>query len=398
MPPTLLCLSSYEKGQEFLRAATAEGARVFLLTVEKLRDAAWPREALADLLVMPSLENTEHVLNAVSYLGRQEPLARVVALDEFDLEQAAALREHLRLPGLGVTATRHVRDKLAMREAARAAGLRVPEFCGVLHHPALAAFMDETSGPWLLKPRSQASAIGIRKLERADEMWPILDALGDLQSHHLVEQYVPGQVYHVDGIVVEGELRIAEVHRYARPPFDVMHGGGVFCTATLARGSAAAATLTADTARVVEGLGVPDGALHAEFIRSEASGEFYFLEVAARVGGAHIAEMVEAATGINLWREWGRLEVALASGASYQPPEPQRLHAGVLITLARQEWPDTRDYDDAEIVWRLQQPHHAGLIVVSSDAHRVDSLLQSYMRRFVDDFQATLPAPERATQ
>lgn len=397
MPPTILCLSSYHKGQELLRACAAEGARTFLLTVEELRDADWPREVLADLLIMPSFEPRAHVLNAVAWLARTEPIARIVALDEFDMELAAELREHLRIPGRGVTATRATRDKLVMRECAAAAGVAVPEFTRVVHHGEVARWLEAVPAPWVLKPRAQASAIGIRKLHAAGELWPLLERLGDEQSHFVLERFVPGDVYHADGIVIEGDVVFAEVHRYAQPPFDVMHAGGLFCSATVPRGDAEDAAVRAVLPRVLAALDLADGVFHVEFIRAHGDGRCHFLEAAARVGGAHIAEMVEYATGLNLWREWGRLELAQAGGERYRLPPARRDHGGVLISLARQEWPDTASYDDPEIVWRLRRRHHAGLIVTAPDAARVRVLLDGYMRRFQHDFQAAMPAPERAT-
>ncbi|HSK21057.1 MAG TPA: ATP-grasp domain-containing protein [Longimicrobiales bacterium] len=395
---TILCLSSYSKGHEFLRECAENGARTILITVEKLRDADWPRDMLAELYLLPTLDNVEHVINAVSYLARTERFSRIVALDEFDMELAATLREHLRVPGLGVTATRAVRDKLTMRELTRDAGLAVPEFTGMLNHDVVSAFMESTDGPWVLKPRSQASAIGIRKVHEPSELWPLLETLGDRQSHHLLERYIPGNVYHVDGIVADGAMKIMEVHRYAQPPFDVMHAGGVFCSRTVQRGGEEEAALREQTTRLVSAVGLRNGAVHAEFIRAADTGVYYFLEIAARVGGAHIADMVHASAGVDLWREWARLELALARNTSYTPPQFGRAHAGVLISLARQEWPDTSAYDDPEIVWRLRMRHHAGLVVAAPEAARVEQLLDTYLHRFHADFYTSMPAPDRATQ
>jgi biotin carboxylase len=396
-PVRLLALTSYEKGNAFLRAAAEAGASVTLLTVEQLVEADWPRDVLSAVHVMPSLENAEHVVNAVSWLNRQQRIDRIVALDEFDLEMAALLREHMRVPGPGVTRTRAVRDKLAMRELAGAAGVAVPEFTGVFHHGDVDAFLRGTRGPWLLKPRAQASAIGIRRIEEPHEIWPVLEQLGDMQSHHVLERFVTGDVYHLDGVVCGGEVLLAEVHRYAQPPFEVMHGGGLFCSATVPRGGAVESALHAELPRVLRALELEDGAFHVEFIHAAEDGRFHFLEAAARVGGAHIAEMVEAATGVNLWAEWARLELARARGTAYVLPEPRRDHGGVLISLARQEWPDLGGYTDPEVAWRVHKRHHAGLVVVAPDADRVRNLLNGYMGRFRDDFFATLPAPDRAT-
>src|SRR5260370_31962984 len=48
-PLTILCVSSFEKGQEFIRTCKALGCRVFLLTVEKLRDASWPFQCIDEV-------------------------------------------------------------------------------------------------------------------------------------------------------------------------------------------------------------------------------------------------------------------------------------------------------------------------------------------------------------
>ena len=108
--------------------------------------------------------NRADTIKAVSYLARTRVIDRVVALDDFDVELAAALREHLRLPGMGETTVRHFRDKLAMRMKAREAGINVPDFIHVLNYDALHRFMENTPAPWVLKPRSMAGAIGIKKI------------------------------------------------------------------------------------------------------------------------------------------------------------------------------------------------------------------------------------------
>jgi biotin carboxylase len=393
---TILCLASYVKGQEFLRECKRLGCRVLLLSVEKHRDAEWPRESIDERFLMPDLLHRGHVINAVSYLARSESIDRIVPLDEFDLELASTLREHLRIPGMGETTVRYFRDKLAMRMGAREHDIPVPEFVAILNYDRIREYLATVPPPWVLKPRHSASAIGIRKIDRAEQLWPILDELGDRQSFHLLERFIPGDVYHVDSIVSEGEVRFAEAHGYLNPPFDVYHGGGLFATSTLERGSAEERGLTELNRALAGALGMVRGVLHSEFIRSAADGRFYFLETAARVGGANIVEMVEAATGTNLWREWARLEVANARGETYAPPSPRRSYAGVVISLARQDWPDTSAYADPEIVWRLRKRHHVGLMVASPERARVQELITSYMHRFRDEFFATLPAASEA--
>jgi biotin carboxylase len=395
-PLTILCVSSYEKGQEFIRTCKAMGCRVLLLTAEKLRNAEWPFECIDDVFTMPAELPLEGLINAVSYAARSQPIDRIAALDEFDMENVSALREHLRIPGMGLTKVRYFRDKLAMRARAREAGILVPEFAHILNYDNLREFMARVPGPWLLKPRSQASGIGMKKIHSPEELWPWLDQLGDQQSFYLLEQFIPGSVYHVDSVVSERSVVFAEAHAYGTPPLDTSHHGGVFTTRTLPREAEEAKSLHEINHNLLEGLGLKRGVAHAEFLKAHAGGKFYFIEVAARVGGAYISDVIEAAAGINLWREWARLEV----GAGKQPyllPEARRDYAGVIVSLARQERPDTSAYTDPEIIYRVTKYHHAGFILKSPRHERIEELLDAYSNRFRDDFLATQPVPDKPT-
>lgn len=395
-PATILCITSYEKGQEFLRTCKEEGCRVLLLTLEKHRNADWPHDSIDEMFYMPPELPVQDLIRAVSYMARTHAIDRLVALDEFDMENAAALREHLRIPGMGLTTMRYFRDKLAMRGRAKEAGIQVPEFVHVLNHDSLNEFMALVKPPWLLKPRSQASGIGMTKIEQAAKLWPLLERLGDQQSFYLLEQFVPGDVFHVDSIVSERKVLFAEAHAYGHPPLDVSHHGGIFTTRTLPRTSTESKALHKINRELIEALGLVRGVTHAEFLRAHEDGKFYFIEVAARVGGAHISDVIEAATGINLWREWARLEVR-AGKKPYHLPKPRHEYAGVVVSLARQENPDTSAYADPEIVLRIPKHHHAGFVLRSAKAGRISELLDSYATRFRGDFFATQPVPDKPT-
>ena len=400
--PVVLCVTTYEKGQAFLREMTRLGAEVLLLTVDRLREGDWPREVISRVLTMPENLTPEQVLNTVTYLVREQRIDGVVALDEFDLETAALIREHLQLPGMGqswmgVTETRLFRDKLAMRERTKAAGVRVPEFTGIFNHDAVREFLRMTRGPWLLKPRTNASAVGISKICSEAELWPLLERLGDRQSHSLLERFVPGEIFHCEGVTADGEVQFALPFQYGQPPMQTMHEGGVFTTRTLPREGAEAKALVAMHGEILRALGLRSGVTHTEFIRAEEDGAFYFLETAARVGGAYIADAVEFAAGLNPWVEWARLEWSGLTGEMYVLPELREEYAGSVISLARQAFPDTSAYADEEIVQRLHTLHHAGILVRSKSAERVRELVEGYSRRFLEDFCAVMPVPDKPT-
>jgi ATP-grasp domain len=393
----ILCISSYEKGQDFLRQCAETGVRPTLLTVDKLRDGNWPREVLEELVTMPEGLTCEQILNTVSWMARGRRFDRVVALDEFDLETAALIRELWRLPGMGVTATAYYRDKLAMRMGAREAGFLVPEFCRVLNYDELRGYMESVPSPWLLKPRAEASALGIRKIHEPEQLWRALDDLGDRQTRFLLERFVPGEIFHVDSIISDRQVVFSAVHQYGRPPMQVMHEGGVFTTRTVDRTSRDWKELTALNARLAPGLGMVGGVTHAEYIRAHADGQYYFLEIAARVGGAFIVDLVQASSGVNLWREWARIEIMSLRGNSYAPPTYYEEYAGSVLCLAQTSEPDTSAFDAPEIVVRMKKHHHAGLIVRSGRPERVEELLNDYRGKFARLFLASMPPPERPT-
>jgi len=106
--------------------------------------------------------------------------------------------------------------------------------------------------------------------------------------------------------------------------------------------------------------------------------------------------MVEAATGLNLWREWARIEVAGGDG-SYKLLPVREEYAGVILSLARQENPDTSGYNDPEICMRIKRHHHAGLVLRSADPQRIPALIENYARRFAEDFLAVEPPRDKPT-
>jgi len=105
--------------------------------------------------------------------------------------------------------------------------------------------------------------------------------------------------------------------------------------------------------------------------------------------------MVEAATGINLWSEWAKLEVD--AERPYQLPATKKRYAGVVVSLAKQEWPDTSAFTDPEIVHRMKKKQHIGLVVCADDPKRVEALLMQYTDRIARDYLMTLPPALKAS-
>ncbi len=394
-PLTFLCISCEFKGIDFLRYCKAEGNKVFLVTAKGLENEAWPRECLDDIFFMDEVEhgtwNMEHFIAGLAYFMRSHKIDRLVALDDFDVEEAAELREHFRLPGMGQTTARHFRDKLAMRLKAADAGLQVPAFTALFNDEDVHQFAQKINPPYMVKPRSEAAAKGIRKVNSADELWRTIFELGEKRHDFLCEEYCPGDIYHVDSLTVSGKPIFTRVSQYLSTPWDVAHGGGIFRSIICEYGSKDEKELIKFNAAVMKAFGMVYSASHTEFIKSNEDGKFYFLETSSRVGGANLAEMIKAATGVNLWGEWARLESAVAKGEDYKLPSVSGDYAGIITSLSRQREPDHSSFDDPEIVWRLDKAHHIGLVVKSPSRQRILELLDKYAERIRADFHASMP-------
>lgn len=414
-PLTIVCLATYFKGGDFIRECKRLGCRVILVTKEKMLQEDWPRDCLEDLIAVPNDAGPALMIDLTGFISRQLKVDRLVALEEFDVMTAALVREHFCLPGMSSSAAKTFRDKFRMAEAARDAGIVLPDFVPLINTDEITAFMERVPAPWIVKPRSDVSAIGIRKVNTPEEVWSLVGEMNEREnlreraSYYLLAQFVAGEVFHVDSLVGAGRVLFAGANRYGRPPLEVAHGGGAYVSRSVAHGSADERKLFAINRQLVKALKHESGAAHAEFIKSDADGRFYFLEIAARVGGAYIADVLEAASGLNLWREWARMEVASgrhtqAQAAGAKSSAESRIkvkalrneYAGIVLSLSKQEDPDTSAYDDPEIVYRVKKRHHAGLIVRSKKLERVEELLTQYAVRFADDFVAVVPPLEKA--
>jgi biotin carboxylase len=396
----IVCIASEYKGNEFLEECQNAGWHVSLVTRKKLLDEPWIWTSLNNVKTVDDDATVEDYVRAVVNIAGTQPVHRVVGLDEFDVLTAARAREHLLLGGMTSSHALRFRDKLTMRNIASKAGIPCPEFSGIFNPDVINEYMDRVPGPWIVKPRNEVSAFGIRKCETREDVWQSLTDLDarntwrDHPSQFLVEKFIVGSVFHVDSVVEGGKVVTAGVSQYGKPPFEVSHYGGVFTTSIVPYRSKVRKELEKLNIQLLEAFKYERGVSHAEFLQSAEDGKFYLLEVACRVGGAYIANVLEHACNFNLWREWARIETATEE-KPYKAPKLRKDFAGVALALANQDKPDTSHYTDEEIVYRVTKPKHVGLIFYSQKQDRVSELLEVYSERITADFLAVAPAKER---
>lgn len=374
------------------------GHTVFLVTSEKTRCEAWPVEDIEEIFFMPENDgrkwNIDTVIAGLAYLFRHHKIDRIIALDDYDVWKGARLREEFRLPGMGETTARHFSDKLAMRIEARDAGLPVPGFTGLFNDDLIREFLSKSQGPWLAKPRRDAGSLGIRKLNDADAFWKWSEEAGEARHTYLLEEYRPGTICHVDALTYNNDTLFTRCSEYLDAPFDIAHGGGIFQSRTFPPKDAIAKKLTSLNTKVLSAFGMKHGASHTEYIVRDGGKEILFLETAARCGGAHLTDMVEAASGVSLWTEWANIEHAVLTGKKYHLPLVEELQAGIIVTLSKYEHPDYDPFTDSEIWWKLKKKNHIGFIFQHKTHKRVDEMLSKYAHIIRTEHSITVPLKE----
>lgn len=376
---TIVCISCYYKGYDFMDEMKMLGNKIILITSENIREKNWPWHAIDEVFYMPELKpsvwNLEHLIQGFSHLMQTRKIDAVVALDDYDVEKAALIRETFRIPGMGQTTHRYFRDKLAMRQKAKDSGINVPEFTAVFNNDEVNTFIENVPAPWVLKPRSEASASGIKKITSKEQLWEALNELGEERHLFLLESFKPGDVFHVDSLTFDKKVVFTSASQYLAPPMQVSHEGGVFRTKTLSRQSDEFKALEEINAKLLSNFGLLNGATHTEFIRSKEDGTWYFLETSSRVGGAHIPDLVEASSDINIWREWAKIEDALLRSKKYEVAKPAEYHSGLIIALIKDQKPDYGPFECEEIVKYLPIDYHVGIVYKSGNADIIQERL-----------------------
>lgn len=228
------------------------------------------------------------IAGAIARVDVSEGFEHVLALSEFGLLEAHALRRHLDLPGPTIEQLEAVRDKVSMKRAVSAAGLLTPRFVD-----SAASTNDiDWSGRTVAKPRRGASSDGVRIFDTPQEAIAHLGTLDDPAGHQL-EEFVDGPLLHADALIVDGRAHHATVSRYSGRPVDFPQGVPLGSTQV---------PISRDhldyIATVVAALGITVGSLHLEFFDTDRG--FVFLEAANRVGGGGIIEAHRLRTGIHL--------------------------------------------------------------------------------------------------
>lgn len=384
---TIVCVAGSFRGTEFIEEAKARGCKVYVLTIESLADAAWPVESLDQILFVednPRGLTVGSAIRALTPLAQKTEIDRLVAFDDVDLEKAAALREHFRISGMGDATARYFKDKLAMRLRASEVGIWGPEFVHVLNLQSLKNFVARVPFPYILKPRFNAPEQYSKIIQSEAELWENIAALGENQSFYFIERLLTGTPYQVDSIMYNREIDFSAVYAGLQPVNSTITGQQISRFRTIQKASADEQLLLSLNRKVLLAFGMALGITHAEFIK-DTEGRFIFLGSTASINSLASVKLIEAASGINLWREWAKIEI-LGGVGKYILPEHASFHAGALFegpTALGAEQPATQD---VPAVSRFTHADQAVTVIRDISYDKVSSLLESYAAPALADY------------
>ncbi len=274
---------------------------------------------------------------AAESAAREFGVGLVASTSEHDVLRAARLRERLDLPGQGVESATAYRDKVVMKRLVAAAGLPTPAFAPVDDPLGLLDFVDAEGFPVVVKPRFGAGAEGVAVLAGPADVDAFLrrQPAADppyLPGQWMVESFVRGDFFHVDGVMRDGRLVHGWPSQYNSGVAERIRDDAGLRSVMLAPEDERAATLTRLTAAVIAAL--PPAATPLAF-HLEAwlgpDGQPVFCEIASRAGGALVPETYQRAFGVHLPREGLRAQCGAELTLADQPAAPQAACGWILI-------------------------------------------------------------------
>ncbi|SDT80600.1 aminotransferase class III-fold pyridoxal phosphate-dependent enzyme [Actinoplanes derwentensis] len=305
---------------------------------------------------------------------------RLLSTTEVDVIRCAEVRADLGLPGQSVASAVAYRNKLVMKSHCAEAGLGTAAMAMATDAPGLARLTGR-GGRFVVKPVAGVASKDTHVAESPADLHHLLSTLDDV-DRFLVEEFVVGDMFHVDGLMLDGAMVQAWPSRYLYQQWETMYQARPNLSAMLPPADPLTTRLLATTARVVAALPPAEGmhAFHAEyFVRPD--GQPVLCEIASRAGGAGIAEAYERSFGVSLYGEPIRQQLGLAPHAECFAAAPRQRHGwgwfpphrGTLVALPEScTVPGTVRYSGAGAVGRSFDGPHAVTDAVVDISFEID--------------------------
>jgi formate-dependent phosphoribosylglycinamide formyltransferase (GAR transformylase) len=318
---------SYQK--EFVRALAAVGASVIGIG-ERPQD--WLDEDLRGWLThyeqVRSVVDIHELEQAVRFVQSRVWVDRLEATIEAHIVPAAVVRENCSIPGTSVRTAWLCRDKPAMKEVLRAAGIPCARSTAADSPAEVRAFAGEVGFPLIIKPRDAAGASGTHRVDNEGEMERVL-ATFEPGASVAVEEYIEGHEAFYDTVAINGEVALEFISHYYPNVLEAMRTrwiSPVFITTNRIDTAEGYQEVKELGRRVIPALGIGTSATHMEWFFGPKG--LKFSEIGCRPPGVGAWDLYCAANDIDLYREW-----AMAVCHGRVTTQPSRRYSAGLIAL-----------------------------------------------------------------
>ncbi len=309
----LLVEPAFPKNQrEFARALHAVGARVTGIG-ERPYDALDPelKSWLHGYEQISTIADEGALLEAVKRVQSREWVDRLEATVEAHIMAAAHVREATDIPGISSRTSFLCRDKPAMKEALREAGVPCAQSTGASTPEEVRAFAEDVGYPVILKPRDAAGAAGIYRadddagLERAIEDSGVNQGAGVA-----VEEFIEGHEGFYDTLCLEGQVVHDFTSHYYPGVLEAMRTRWVspqIVATNRIDVDEAYAEVKEMGAKVIQALGIGTSATHMEWFFGPKG--LKFSEIGCRPPGVLVWDLYSEGNDLDLYVEWAKLIV-----------------------------------------------------------------------------------------
>lgn len=271
-----------------------------------------PLKSCAEFHLIELRDCNDYLTQLLRAIMSRHSLSQVLTISEQDLSPVVAARNALGFSGISVSQAERYRDKVVMKRALDGCGIPIPAFADGIDDRGIRDLFTRY-GKLVAKPRDGYGAQGISVLTKPSDVDAFLEWQDSRRCGYLVEQFVNGDVHHLDAVVRNGEILFSSLGRYEVPPLNFSGrrwAGTRFTNRKDAIHKAACDLLST----VLRAFGTLDGVFHFEFFFSD--GILTFGEIAIRPVGGGVAEAIYDAFGVHLVEEHVRIQLGLPPGTA----------------------------------------------------------------------------------
>lgn len=279
---------------------------IIMLTKEEFIDKI-PK--FGEIIGYKNFDNSDlPYLDAIK-ISKNKKINCLLSIHEFDLVKSGMIRDYLGIEGQSEESAIAFRDKVIMKNIASKV-IKTPKYQRIKNIIDIVEFIKENDYPVIIKPIDGAASTGIFKIENDNQLRSFLEK-GKIEEL-IIETFVEGDIYHIDGLYENGKVVFSYPSKYVTPCLD-FQSNKTLASYMLHPNNPMLTRLNKAVGDILNVLPTPKNciAFHAEIFHTPED-ELVFCEIASRVGGAKIVDVIEHATGINILAEWIRAQCSNA--------------------------------------------------------------------------------------